>query len=330
MKKKLIEIIDSISKKKITNIFLDLIDMDTVFLNYHRVLSDLEFQNTNRPNNDLVVSKKIFENQINYLKENFEVISINEIHQKKNKKRKVVITFDDGYFDNLKNALPILEKYSCPATIYIATSFLDNKVIPWWLLIWKIISSQKQLNFNNKIINITEKKHKKNFYEMLCRKLISLNKNQQDIIINDLFDAHISEEDNIKEFLSSEDLTNLGNNNLIEIGCHTHTHQNLKVLNKEEIHNEIINSKSILEKIVKKKINHLSIPYGSKNCFDEKIIEQLSGYDFKTIVTTEHDIFRKNKCNRIPRIGIGNQDINDRLHSKSIGIDSLLNKILRR
>ena len=83
MKKKLIEIIDSISKKKITNIFLDLIGMDTVFLNYHRVLSDLEFQNTNRPNNDLVVSKKIFENQISYLKENFEVISINEIHQKK-------------------------------------------------------------------------------------------------------------------------------------------------------------------------------------------------------------------------------------------------------
>ena len=330
MKKKLIEIIDSISKKKITNIFLDLIGMDTVFLNYHRVLSDLEFQNTNRPNNDLVVSKKIFENQISYLKENFEVISINEIHQKKNKKRKVVITFDDGYFDNLKNALPILEKYNCPATIYIATSFLDNKVIPWWLLIWKIISSQKQLNFNNKIINITEKKHKKNFYEMLCRKLMFLNKNQQDIIINDLFDGHISEEDNIKEFLSSEDLTNLGNNNLIEIGCHTHTHQNLKVLNKEEIHNEIINSKSILEKIVKKKINHLSIPYGSRNCFDEKIIEQLSGYDFKTIVTTEHDIFRKNKCNRIPRIGIGNQDINDRLHSKSIGVDSLLNKILRR
>jgi len=330
MKKKLIKIIDHISKKRITNIFLDLMNIDTVFLNYHRVLSDLEFQNTHRPNNDLVVSKKIFENQINYLKENFEVISINEIHQKKNKKRRVVITFDDGYFDNLKNALPVLEKYNCPATIYIATSFLDNKVIPWWLLIWKIISSQKKLNLNNKIINITEQKDKKNCYEMLCSKLISLNKNQQDIIINGLIDTHIIEKDNTKEFLSSIDLASLGKNNLIEIGCHTHTHQNLKVLNKEEIHDEIINSKNILEKIVKKKINHFSIPYGSKTCFDEKIIEQLSGYDFKTIVTTEHDVFRKNRCNRIPRIGVGNQDINARLHSKSIGIDSLLNKILRR
>ena len=330
MKKKLIEIIDCISKKKITNFFLDIIGVDTVFLNYHRVLSDFEFQHTDRPDNDLVVSKKIFENQINYLKENFEVISIEEINQKKNKKRKVVITFDDGYFDNLKYALPILEKYNCPAIIYIATSFLDDKAIPWWLTVWKIILSQRQLNYNNKIYKIVEKEDKKNCYKILCRDLISLNKNQQDIILDNLSDTNIIKENNTKNFLSSEDLASLGNNNLIEIGCHTHTHQNLKVLSKEEIHNEIMNSKNILQKIIKKKIHHFSIPYGSKNCFDENVIEQLSAYNFKTIVTTEHDVFRKNQCNRIPRIGIGNLDINGRLHSKSIGIDSLLNKILRR
>ena len=253
MKKKLIEIVDSISKKKIVEIFLDLINVNTVFLNYHRVLSDLEFQNIYRPNNDLVVSKKVFENQIIYLKENFEVISINEIHQKKNNKRRVVITFDDGYFDNLKNALPILEKYNCPATIYIATSFLDNKVTPWWLLAWKIISSQKQINFNDKILKISEKEDKKNCYEMICRELISLSKNSQDIILNNLTDNNTIEENNVKEFLSSKDLIDLGKHDLIEIGCHTHTHQNLKTLDKEDIHNEIINSKSILEKIIKKK-----------------------------------------------------------------------------
>ena len=114
MKKKLVRIIDIISQKKITNKFLDLIDVNTVFLNYHRVISDQEFQNSNRPSNDLVVSKKIFNHQIEYLKKNFNVISINDVLQKNEIKQKVVITFDDGYFDNLKNALPILEKYDCP------------------------------------------------------------------------------------------------------------------------------------------------------------------------------------------------------------------------
>ena len=46
------------------------------------------------------------------------------------------------------------------------------------------------------------------------------------------------------KFLSSKDLIDLGKHDLIEIGCHTHTHQNLKTLDKEDIHNEIINSKS--------------------------------------------------------------------------------------
>ncbi len=330
MKKKLVRIIDIISQKKITNKFLDLIDVNTVFLNYHRVISDQEFQNSNRPSNDLVVSKKIFNHQIEYLKKNFNVISINDILQKNEIKQKVVITFDDGYFDNLKNALPILEKYDCPAIIYIATSFLDDKKIPWWLKLWKIILSQENISFNNKLFEIKEKKDKKNCYKLLCKNFILSTKNQQDIFLDELTHNNKINEINEKEFLSSQNLKNLGDNNLIEIGCHTHTHPNLKILKKEEIHDEIIYSKNILENIIKKKVKHFSIPYGSANCFDDEIIKQLSEYDFETIVTTEHGIFRKNKCNRIPRIGIGNNDVNYRLHSKSIGIDSILNKILRR
>ncbi len=330
IKKKLIKIIDNISQKKITDVFLDLIDVDTVFLNYHRVLSNDEFQNTNRPDDDLVVSAQIFDKQVNYLKKNFEVISINDILQKRDKKRKVVITFDDGYLDNLKNALPILEKYNCPAIIYIATSFLDNKMVPWWLKLWKIIYSQKKIVYNDKSYEIIEKKDKKNIYNLLSKKFLLLNKSQQDTLLDEFLDHKHKEQININEFLSSENLKDLGDNDLIEIGCHTHTHPNLKILNKKEIHKEIINSVNILENIIKKKINHFSIPYGSKNCFDDKIIQQLSEYNFKTIVTTEHDIFKKNNCNKIPRIGIGNLDINGRLHRKSVGIDSILNKIFRR
>lgn len=37
------------------------------------------------------------------------------------------VTFDDGYQNNLVQALPILEELEVPATVYIATAFLDSE-----------------------------------------------------------------------------------------------------------------------------------------------------------------------------------------------------------
>lgn len=40
--------------------------------------------------------------------------------------RRIAITFDDGYRDNLTIALPLLEKYELPATIFVVAGFIGN------------------------------------------------------------------------------------------------------------------------------------------------------------------------------------------------------------
>lgn len=41
--------------------------------------------------------------------------------------RRIAITFDDGYRDNLTVALPLLEKYELPMTVFVATDFIGKK-----------------------------------------------------------------------------------------------------------------------------------------------------------------------------------------------------------
>jgi len=38
----------------------------------------------------------------------------------------VLITFDDGYRDNLENALPILQRYGYPAVVFVPVGYLDD------------------------------------------------------------------------------------------------------------------------------------------------------------------------------------------------------------
>lgn len=45
--------------------------------------------------------------------------------------RTVVLTFDDGYRSNYELAFPILLKHRLPATIFVATEFVDERVALW-------------------------------------------------------------------------------------------------------------------------------------------------------------------------------------------------------
>ncbi len=44
----------------------------------------------------------------------------------------MAITFDDGYVDVLATALPLLERFDLPATVFLATGWLGSSRRFWW------------------------------------------------------------------------------------------------------------------------------------------------------------------------------------------------------
>jgi peptidoglycan/xylan/chitin deacetylase (PgdA/CDA1 family) len=78
------------------------------------------------------ISPKLFEQQLQYLKDNnFNVLPLKTVLQKaKNKtlpKKCVSLTTDDAYISVYHNAFPLLKKYNVPMAVFVATEATDKK-----------------------------------------------------------------------------------------------------------------------------------------------------------------------------------------------------------
>ena len=94
---------------------------------YHRIADTYE--------NSWTTSPRMFERQMAWLKRNFDLVSLEEAQRRiasgKNCRPAVSITFDDGYADNCKMALPLLLDLKIPLTYFVASqNVLEGQPFP--------------------------------------------------------------------------------------------------------------------------------------------------------------------------------------------------------
>ena len=82
------------------------------------------------------VPRDVFAQQMRFLAEHRTVISLDELVARIQSGEPVddgtvVLTFDDGYLDNLTVAAPILAEYGLPATVFLPTGYIDRGETQW-------------------------------------------------------------------------------------------------------------------------------------------------------------------------------------------------------
>jgi peptidoglycan/xylan/chitin deacetylase (PgdA/CDA1 family) len=90
-------------------------------LMYHQVLpQSIAFKN------DLIVTAENLDDQLKFIKSNYKTVFFRDLEGSKSLQNKIILTFDDGYYNNLEYLVPLLEKHQLKATIFIPTEFIQN------------------------------------------------------------------------------------------------------------------------------------------------------------------------------------------------------------
>ena len=78
--------------------------------------------------NDWTMGTRDFSLQLDWLQANFDIVTLEEAQRRivapLNDRPTVAITFDDGYAENVRTAIPELLRRNLPATYFVATDFM--------------------------------------------------------------------------------------------------------------------------------------------------------------------------------------------------------------
>lgn len=258
-----------------------------------------------------------FKKQIDYLNNNFEIISTDEFYQRfKSQKftnKEVVLTFDDGYLNNLEVVAPILNGYGLPFTVFISTEHIETgELFPTSIARLIVLAaglseiSIPEIGIHHQ--SISDDGNKKALLLKISNTLKNEPINRVKKIVQELKD-NISQEkfENLIEKYSSVKPMNWGQVEKLHklgatIGSHCkyhiccHANQDLS-----EVGSQITESKKILEEKLQYECKYFAYPNGDFTEGSNKIV-LAAGYKMG-FSTEKIKIQKNNHLAIIPRLG---------------------------
>ena len=314
-------------------------------LMYHRICPDEtrfdEMSPGFAPNRDLSVTVSAFDEQMAFVARHFNCLPMPEAVEQlacgKLPKRSLIVTFDDGYLDNLTLALPILRRHGVPATVYIATGLIEHADLPWWHELEDLIAARDGLHVHWKEQDLhystIDAAAKRQTFDALNPMLKCMDAAEQAEFMNLLRQGSSKPIQQDDQFMNHSQLIELASDPLITIGAHTHHHLALSYLNPIRLRHEMSHSKSLLEGWLKRPIEHLAYPFGGQVHACAREFSVAAELGFTSAVTTRlghFQRFHKNHLLALPRIGIDYRDCMARFEWKLSGLYSMVRRPLGR
>lgn len=182
----------------------------------------------------------------------------------------VVVTFDDGYAEVLHQALPILERYDIPATVFVVSD--ANGSTFWWDRLRVILEAPAALPASMELqvagmeLRWAVEEGMQALYGILHQALRGLPMAALEETL-DAVDAWAGGQRGTAErsshrTLDEEEIVELALHPLVELGSHGATHRALPGLSGPALVEEIGGSQLRLESLISKPVRSFSYPFG--------------------------------------------------------------------
>ena len=273
------------------------------------------------PNAGLTVTPFFLDCQLRRLKKKgFVFVSLDECIERLNDPARgegapfLAVTLDDGYRDNLENAVPLFRKHDVPYTIYIAPGLVDGSARLWWEDLEAVIAKRDRflmeaprgpVSFD---VSTPAKKRivyaelmeffTRNVGEEAQRSMVEALAVQSNIDS----DAHRA-----REIMDWAQIAELSRDPLCTIGAHTVHHYAIARLDEKQATFEMRESARIIDMETGTAPRHFAFPYGYASAAGARDFELARTAGFASAVTTRHGVLvadHRDHLHALPRISL--------------------------
>lgn len=214
--------------------------------------------------------------------------------------RSVVITFDDGFKNNLW-AAEILHELGMEATIFVIAATIGTDFQPWYVRFAELLSARPASKWKCSWgeVNFDDQFSRRRWLKATKEHLLSLPPDGRDAALDELTTAlglagrKFADPD--LAYVDAADLRRLVELGMV-IGGHSRTHDNLAARHGAQLHDEIVDSSDEIAQLTGQPVRYFSYPDGRYNSEGHALARQRFDAAFAA-----HPAYRTPDLWRVPR-----------------------------
>jgi peptidoglycan/xylan/chitin deacetylase (PgdA/CDA1 family) len=242
-----------------------------VILTYHSIRPELE-QDADWVGPGITHARQVFSRQMELIATRFNPVTLDDVllflkGENKLPEYPVVVTFDDGFLDNVEVAAPVLNQYGIRAAFYLTVGLIGSREAPWYSRLRHAVLTTKHNSWKSSLHgrewdlrSPAERDTALLAAYDACAPLVKEVQREAVTTIQRELDVP-SELPQRRMMMNWEEAKSLRRAGHV-VGSHTVTHPNVAYIKEaDDLRSELGESKSMIEEQLREAVEHFSYPH---------------------------------------------------------------------